>query len=101
MHTAKIPDFVKDYPALLTRPYDDRKVVAWDIAFTQFGLPKEWTPRFEDERLGGLSGEIRVLTYSPQLLKSQSCRRVIYFGGKMPAIAPGTVTTIKKLIGFK
>jgi hypothetical protein len=99
--SAKVPDFVRDYPALVTRPYSDRRLVAWDIAFTQFGVPKEWTPRFADENLGGRPGEVRVLTYNPRVLEAQSCRRVIRLGGRVPTIAPGTVTLLKKLFGFQ
>lgn len=101
VHTAKVPDFVQDYSALVTRPYAGRRLVAWDIAFTEFGVPKEWTPRFSEEKLGGSVGEVRVLTYNPQLLEAQSCRRVIRLGGRVPTIAPGTVTILKKLFGFK
>lgn len=101
VHTSKIPDFVRNYPALVTRSYDPRRVVAWDIAFTQYGLPMEWMPRYSEEGLGGRGGEIRVLSYNPQLIQTQSCRRVIRLGGKVPTIAPETVTSIKKLFGFK
>ena len=101
VHSSKIPSFVKNYPALVTRPYTGRRVVAWDIAFTEFGMPKEWTPRFAEEKLGGSPGEVRALAYNPKLLKAQSCRQVIRLGGKVPTIARGTVTTIKKLFGFR
>lgn len=101
VHSAKVPDFVRNYPALLTRPYTGRELVAWDIAFTQYGLPKAWTPRFANERLKGRSGDVRVLAYNRQLIEAQTCRRVIRLGGQLPAIAPGTVTTLKKLFGFK
>ncbi len=101
VHSATIPSFVENYPVLLTRPYAERELVAWDIAFTQFGLPKEWTPRFAEERLEGRPGDVRVLAYNPQLLEGQTCRRVIQMGGRVPTIAPGTVTTLKKLFGFR
>jgi len=101
VHTSKIPDFVRNYPALVTRSYDPLRVVAWDIAFTQYGLPREWTPRYSEDGLGGRGGEIRVLSYNPQLIQAQSCRRVIRLGGKVPTIAPETVTILKKLFGFK
>lgn len=101
VHSAKVPDFVRNYPALLTRPYEGRDLAAWDIAFTQYGLPKAWTPRFVDERLKGRSGDVRVLAYNRQLIEAQSCRQVIRLGGQLPTIAPGTVTTLKKLFGFK
>lgn len=101
VHSAKVPSFVQNYPALLRRGYAGRNVVAWDIAFTEFGLPMEWTPRFTEEKLGGQSGEVRVLAYNPKLLEAQSCRRVIRLGGDVPTIAPGTLTTIRKLFGYK
>lgn len=101
VHTSKVPSFVRDYPALVTRPCANRRLVAWDIAFTQYGVPKEWTPRFSEEGVGDRAGEVRVLTYSPELLESQTCRQVIRLGGQVPTIAPGTVTILKKLFGFK
>jgi murein DD-endopeptidase MepM/ murein hydrolase activator NlpD len=101
VHTAKVPAFVRDYPALVTRSYAGRNLVAWDIAFTQYGVPKEWTPRFSEEPLGQRAGEVQVLAYNPRLLEGQTCRRVIRLGGRVPTIAPGTVTTLKKLFGFK
>lgn len=101
VHTAKVPAFVRDYPALVTRPYDGRNLVAWDIAFTQYGVPKEWTPRFSEEKVGGRAGDVRVLSYNPKLLEAQSCRRIIRLGGRVPTIAPGTVTILRKVFGFK
>jgi len=101
VHSSKVPRFVQNYPALLRRGYAGRNVVAWDIAFTEFGLPKEWIPRFAEEKLGGRSGEVRVLAYNPKLLEAQSCRHVIRQRGRTASIAPATVTTIKKLFGYK
>ncbi|MEO0510091.1 MAG: peptidoglycan DD-metalloendopeptidase family protein [Verrucomicrobiota bacterium] len=99
--SAKVPDFVRNFPALTTRSHDAGQLVGWDIAFTQFGVPKEWTPRFADEGLKGKAGEVRLLTYSPDLLADQSCRRVVNLGGRIPSITPGTVTILKKLFGFR
>ena len=101
VHTSKVPDFVKNYPALVTKPFKGRALVAWDIAFTKYGVPKEWTPRFAEENLKGQPGEVKVIAYHPTLLESQSCRRVLNISGSKPSIAPGTVTTIKKLFGFR
>ena len=101
VHTQRVPDFVKNYPGLLTRSYAGKELVAWDIAFTEFGLPKEWTPRFADESLGGQAGDVRVLTYSPSILEEQTCRQVILIGGTVPSISKGTIRTIKMLFGFK
>ncbi|TVP78081.1 MAG: M23 family metallopeptidase [Puniceicoccaceae bacterium] len=101
VHSRELPDFVRNYPALVTRPYEGREVVAWDIAFTQYGLPKAWTPRFTDEGLSGQPGEVKVIAYNPTLLESQSCRQVLNLGGARPSISSGTITTIQKLFGFR
>jgi len=101
VQTSKVPDFVKEYPSLVTRPYAAKQLIAWDIAFSQYGVPKEWTPRFADEAIGGRPGDVKVLAYSPMLLKQQSCRRVVDLGGATPRISSGTLDTLKKLFGFK
>ncbi|MGB0413199.1 MAG: murein hydrolase activator EnvC family protein [Coraliomargarita sp.] len=101
VHTRQIPDFVKNYPALVTQPYAGREVIAWEVAFTDFGLPKEWTPRFADEQLGGQSGDVRILSYSPRILENQTCRRVLELGGKTPTVSRWTLTTLKLLFDFR
>ena len=101
VYSQDIPDFVKNYDALLTKPLDMGSIVAWDIAFTEYGIPKEWTPRFIGENLLGKAGEVKVLTYNPKLLKSQNCQRVLTFSGGSPCITLDTLNTIKKLFGFR
>jgi murein DD-endopeptidase MepM/ murein hydrolase activator NlpD len=101
VNTSSIPSFVSNYPALVTRPYAGKEVVAWDIAFSQYGVPKEWTPRFADENIGGRPGDVKVLAYNPSLLKGQTCRRVLDMAGNTPKLSSGTLISIKKLFGFK
>lgn len=101
IYSNKVPNFVKNYSALVTKPFEGRAVVAWDVAFTEYGLPKEWTPRFADENLPGQPGEVKVIAYNRTLLEAQTCRRVLNVGGSSPSIASGTITTIKKLFGFE
>jgi len=101
VYTSQIPNFVKNYPALVTRSYQDETVIAWDIAFSEFGVPIEWTPRFAGEQLEGRPGDVSVLAYSPSILNKQSCRQVLELGGRSPAISSGTLVTLKKLFGFR
>lgn len=101
VHSQQVPDFVKNFPALVTKPYQGKTVAAWDIAFTQYGVPKEWTPRFAEENIPGKLGDVKVIAYNPTVMESQSCRRILNINGKTPTIASGTITTIKKLFGFK
>jgi murein DD-endopeptidase MepM/ murein hydrolase activator NlpD len=101
VYSHKVPDFVVNFPSLVTKPFQGKTVVAWDIAFTQYGVPKEWTPRFAEDNLKGQPGDVQVIAYHPMLLESQSCRRVLNITGSTPTIAAGTITIIKKLFGFK
>ena len=100
VYSNQVPDFVRNYPALLTESFAGKTVVAWDIAFTQYGVPKEWTPRFAEDKLKGQAGDVKIIAYHPGLLKSQSCHRVLDLSGSSPKIASGTITAIKKLFGF-
>lgn len=99
--TTQVPSFVATYPALVTKPYVGKDLVAWDIAFTQYGVPKEWTPRFAEEGLTGKPGDVKVFAYNPPLLESQSCRHVLSLSGSKPSISSDTIKTLKKLFGFK
>jgi murein DD-endopeptidase MepM/ murein hydrolase activator NlpD len=44
VRTTQIPWFIRQNPALLASPIPDGGVQGWRIEFTQFGLPKLWTP---------------------------------------------------------
>lgn len=101
VHTNQVPSFVGNYPALVTRPYVGRSLAAWDVAFTKYGVPKEWTPRFADEGLGGRAGDVKLIAYNPAVLEDQTCRRVLDVKGRRPAISSGTLSTLRKLFGFK
>ncbi|NCG08600.1 MAG: peptidoglycan DD-metalloendopeptidase family protein [Verrucomicrobia bacterium] len=98
--TQKVPSMVKDYPALLTRALNDKVLVAWDIAFTDFGLPKEWTPRFAGEGLEGNPGEVRILSYAPERLERQTCHRVLDLTVDRVVLTQETKATLEKLFGF-
>ena len=96
----QVPDFIRNYPSLLTESFEGKTVVAWDIAFTLYGVPKEWTPRFAGEKLKGQAGDVKIITYHPSLLESQSCYRVLNVSGPSPKITFLTIATIRKLFGF-
>ncbi len=98
--TDKIPGFLEHYPALLTQSLKDESVVAWDLAFTDFGVPKEWTPRYREEGLKGSPGEVQILSYAPERLKRQTCHRVLDLKGKRVALTKETKATLEKLFGF-
>jgi len=100
VYASDIPDFVQRYPALVTRAYHPSKLVAWDIAFSKYGVPREWTPRLVDEQLTGQPGDVTLLAYNPGLLSDQTCNRVVRLIGAEPMISKETLNTLKKLFGF-
>ncbi|MEM8866907.1 MAG: M23 family metallopeptidase [Verrucomicrobiota bacterium] len=101
VYSSARPSFIRNYEALMTRAIGDRQLVAWDIAFTPYGLPKAWTPRFANEGLGGQPGDVEVLAYNPQYVEGQTCRRVLDSGSRNPTISSGTLGSLKKLFGFR
>lgn len=100
VYSKQVPQYVKRNPALLTRGLEGGEVIAWDIAFSQYGVPQSWTPRFEAEGLSGRVGDVQVLSYQP-LFMEQSCRRVVNPAGKSVTLSSGTLQTLKLLFGFR
>ncbi|CAI8262503.1 MAG: Uncharacterised protein [Opitutia bacterium UBA7350] len=96
----KIPQFIRDNPELNKAKDSTGKIVAWDIAFTDFGVPKEWTPRFQYEGLSGEIGEVSIISYALERLKKQTCHRVVNLEGSKPTLSKHTKTTLQLLFGF-
>lgn len=65
--TAKIPDFVLRYPALLSQPIPRGGVGGWEIDFTWYGLPKAWKPLHADPRMQREGYEVIRYDASPML----------------------------------
>jgi murein DD-endopeptidase MepM/ murein hydrolase activator NlpD len=99
--TNKVPDFIKRYPAVVIGSYDHENLVAWDIAFTDFGLPMQWTPRFTKNKIRVQEGSVSILSYAPDRLKRQSCHRVLELKEGRPSLSSQTIATVQKLFGFK
>jgi murein DD-endopeptidase MepM/ murein hydrolase activator NlpD len=99
--TNKVPDFIKRYPALVVGSYDREKLVAWDIAFTDFGLPMQWTPQFTKNKIKIQEGTVSILSYAPDRLRRQSCNRVLEIKEGRATLSSQTLATVQKLFGFK
>ena len=95
------PAFIRNYPNLLSGKLREGKLVAWDIAFTDFGVPKSWTPRYEGEGIRGNPGEVHILSYAPDRLKRQPCQRVLDFKGEGVVLSEQTKTALELLFGFQ
>lgn len=98
--THQIPDFVRNNPALVTAPYQGRRLFAWDIGFGQYGVPLEWIPRFESCELAGRKGDVSVIAYSSGTVNTQSCRQVVKSKGKQVQVSSETLRTLQLLFGL-
>lgn len=102
VYTREVPDFVKNHPVLLTRPYEGRTVIAWTIAFTRYGVPKEWTPHFTEESSGASPEGVEIVAYNPQMIRrGRNCCRVLDIQDGRPRISARTMTTLEKLFDLK
>lgn len=94
------PDFIVRYPELLSGPKRTGDIIAWDITFTAYGLPKKWTPRFASEGLSGKSGDVLILGYQDGIMEKHSCKPLLVPGYSGPKLSKGTLEDLKKLFAF-
>ena len=95
-----LPDFVRKNPAFVTRSNEGRNVVAWDVAFSKYGLPLQWTPRFDEEGIRGNKGDVSIVAYNRRQLSTQSCHMVISFSDVDPVISQMCLRTLRLLFGL-
>ena len=98
--TNSLPDFVGKHPALVTHSNLGRNIIAWDVAFSPYGLPMQWTPRFDDEGIRGSAGDVSVLTYNRKRLSTQSCHMVVNIDHGVPVISQVSLRTLRLLFGL-
>jgi murein DD-endopeptidase MepM/ murein hydrolase activator NlpD len=103
--TSQVPDFVQRYPGLLTKPVQKGAVAGWDIDFTWYGLPMQWTPLPAGTAGLGKPGELALVSYVPAEFKDCMCRNTLLFNAAKPTAAPKLGDElrddIKLLFGFK
>jgi len=95
----KAPDFIRRYPQLLTDPIPAEGLLGWDVAFTWYGLPKEWTPLTQADGYIGEPGKITLKNMQPELLQ-QACRRTIYLDNGQARMGSSLKTILELLFGY-
>lgn len=102
VQTGLVPDFVKRYPALLSQPIASKSIAGWDIEFTWYGLPKRWTPVFQDKLSDSFkAGRITLLDYNPDLLERSDCRGTIVLTSAGPQLGSGARHVLEVIFGFR
>jgi len=103
--THEVPDFVSRYPGLLTKPVPKGGVEGWDVDFTWYGLPKQWTPLGAGVPGLGKPGAIALVSYDPKAAAECNCRETLLYDAAKPTaapkIGPELRDDLKLLFGFK
>ena len=95
-----IPDFIRRYPELLTHPLPSSGVVAWDIDFSSYGLPKRWSPigsSVARETVG--RGRIILRKVNGTALQRQNCRDTISSTSRGHRIDDGVIEVLEIIFG--
>ena len=76
--TSVVPDFIRRYPILVTRPLQDDRLAAWEIEFTGFGIPKQWRPISTSRPSAGKKEKsLELVSVKEEVLERCQCREVI------------------------
>lgn len=97
--TRAVPDFVRRYPALLTRALPPGGVGGWEISFTGACIPYAWTPLSEVDVLGDTSREARVVARDEAILKAWRCKSLVLMQRGVPTPGRDLRTTLALLFG--
>lgn len=101
VRSSRVPDFVRRYPALLTRPIPQDGVIGWQIEFSPWGLPMRWTPLNKQHPLSARAeGEVIVTGIHPSALQAYGCRQIISMNGERAGLGNGSQRIIRILFDF-
>ncbi len=74
--TRTVPDFVRRYPALLTKEIPMAGVAGWEIKVSWTGLPFSWTPLESNDVVGWKTNEVRLLDVDAESVRKHRCKAV-------------------------
>lgn len=96
------PDFLVRYPELLTTAWPERPVAGWDIGFTGWGLPVQWTPRLErDETTLAVPGATTILAVDTVETGAYACRRLLRGAEGLEVPAEALINLLRLLFGLR
>lgn len=74
--TMRTPDFIRRYPALLTKPINGL-IGGWEIRCNAIGLPFSWTPLSPNEVIGMRPDEVRITSADTAALRGHRCKQLV------------------------
>lgn len=75
--THRMPDFVRRYPSLLTRPLPIGPVAGWEILFNWTGVPFSWTPLTPAEAVGLPNEDPVIMDVNTELERREHSKTLV------------------------
>ena len=99
--TKTVPDFVKRYPALLTKEIPADGVAGWEIKVNWTGVPFAWTPLGAGDVIGWRADEVRLLDVDAEAIRQHRCKSIAVL--RRGNFVPGKdlETVLQQLFGLK
>lgn len=99
--TREVPDFIRRYAGLLSRPIPVEGVYGWDIDYTWYGLPKQWTPLTQNDVRTRTSGDVTLVDYDRSVFEGK-CRGTLVFGpGDAVTLGNRLQDDLRLIFGFR
>lgn len=98
--TTRIPDFIRRYPALLTKPIDSL-VGGWEVQCDVTGLPFSWTPLSTAQVVGLHANSVEILAVDNAALRSFRGKRLIHTRNGRPAPGSDLTTMLQLVFGLR
>jgi len=100
--TARTPDFITRYPALLTKPMPVGMIGGWEVAFNAFGLPFAWTPLTRAEVGAARANSVQLREVDAALNRAVRCKTLVKPGrGGAHVTGPDLDTVLQLLFGLR
>ncbi len=99
--TRTMPDFVRRYPALLTKEIPMAGVAGWELKLSWTGLPFAWTPLQASDVVGWKTNEVRLLDVDAESARKHRCKSVAVLrrGNYVPG--KDLETVLQQLFGLR
>jgi murein DD-endopeptidase MepM/ murein hydrolase activator NlpD len=98
--TARIPDFVRRYPALLSKPIDGL-IGGWEVQCDVTGLPFSWTPLNASQVAGLRANSVEILSVDNAALRAFRGKTLIRSRNGSPAPGPDLTTMLQLVFGLR
>jgi murein DD-endopeptidase MepM/ murein hydrolase activator NlpD len=98
--TARTPDFITRYPALLRRPVRG-PVAGWEVQCDVTGLPFSWTPLGPADVAGMYQGQVEILWTDSTALRGFRGKTLVRSRGNLNLPGPDLTTMLQLVFGLR